>query len=125
MSDFEKRCFIIVEDEYYLARDVTDVLRRAGAEVMGPFPRERDALVAMQIERPDCAILDINTGDGPSFTLADTLTSRGVPFLFFTGYDDEVIPARFAGVPRLEKPVDHTRLVSVARGLCSAPSPPS
>jgi len=40
------------------------------------------------------------------FPLADALEARGVPLIFTTGYDDQVIPARYADVRRCEKPVN-------------------
>lgn len=46
--------------------------------------------------------------------MADALRARGVPFLFATGYDASVIPARYAGVRRCEKPVEPSQ---IARAL--------
>jgi hypothetical protein len=34
-----------------------------------------------------------------------------VPFLFTTGYDDDIIPARFRTTPRVEKPLDMTAVL--------------
>lgn len=121
MPTLEDCCVMIVEDEFYLAKDVQQTLKAAGAKVMGPFPGAEEALAAMEREQPHCAILDINTGRGANFELADVLRARGVPFLFFTGYDREVIPVRFAEVVRLEKPVDTGRLVRAAEQLCRTP----
>ena len=39
------------------------------------------------------------------------LKDRGIPFVFFTGYDQEVIPKTFAHVERLEKPVEPQQIV--------------
>jgi hypothetical protein len=33
------------------------------------------------------------------------LQAMGVPFIFITGYDPEVIPAEVTEIPRLQKPV--------------------
>ena len=63
-------------------------------------------------------ILDINLGRGASFDLARALHARSVPFLFSTGYDGSVIPAEFAHVPRLEKPVDIPRLLRAVEDQC-------
>ena len=109
---------LVVEDEYYLAKDVRQALKAEGADIIGPFPSHTEAAAALAERTPDCAILDVNLGQGASFDLADELRTKGVPFLFFTGYDREVIPIRFADVPRLEKPVDASRLVSAAVEVC-------
>ena len=121
MKELNGCCILVVEDEYYLARDLQQTLKAAGARVMGPFPGEEEALAAMERDPPHCAIIDVNLGGGAEFALADVLQARGVPFLFFTGYDREVIPARFSGVTRLEKPVDATRLMRAARAICESP----
>ena len=119
MRDLEGCCILVVEDQFYLAEDVQQTLERAGARILGPFPQQEKALAAMEQDRPDCAIIDVNLGGGANFELADEMTRRGVPFLFFTGYDQEVIPQRFAHVSRLEKPVDTARLVKAAQAVCS------
>ena len=116
----KNHCVLVVEDEFYLAKDVRQALKAEVAEIMGPYPGREEAVEALAERKPDCAILDVNLGHGASFDLADELRSRNVPFPFFTGYDREVIPARFAYVPRLEKPVDATRLVSAAVEVCRA-----
>jgi CheY-like chemotaxis protein len=113
---------MVVEDQFYLARDVQRALAEAGAAIAGPYPGLDDAVEALMARAPDCAILDVNLGEGASFELADRLCSEGVPFLFFTGYDAEVIPPRFADVPRLQKPVDQTRLIDAAELLCGTKS---
>ena len=97
-------------------------LKEEGAEIMGPFSSHQEALRALTQRTPNCAILDVNLGQGASFELADDLRARGVPFFFFTGYDREVIPSRFADVPRLEKPVDTPRLVAAAVAVCQGRS---
>ena len=108
MSDHQlEGCrILVVEDEYLIADDMRGALLDAGAEVLGPVPTVDAAMSLVAAEpRLDAALLDINLGGTMVFDLADTLTSRAVPFVFATGYDDSAIPDRFANVPRLEKPV--------------------
>ena len=38
--------------------------------------------------------------------VADELIARGVPLIFSTGYSGHEIPARYAHVPRIDKPFD-------------------
>lgn len=113
------RRVLVVEDEYYLATDAARALSARGVEVVGPFSGTEEALAALSRGHPDCAVLDINLGQGSNFALAGRLLDEGLPFLFFTGYDSEVIPARFAGVIRLEKPVDPARLAQAVEALCT------
>ena len=111
---------LVVEDDYYLATDAQVALTRAGATVLGPSARSDESLTLIAQHRPDCAVIDINLGGGPSFDLAEALRARSVPFLFLTGYDASVIPPEFADVERLEKPVNVSRLISSVTGLCAA-----
>jgi len=61
-------------------------------------------------DRLDGAVLDINLRGERAYPVADALSDRGVPFVFTTGYDTQVIPAPYARVPRCEKPVDLEQL---------------
>lgn len=123
MGSLADVCVLVVEDEFHLAKDARHALEKAGATVMGPFPRKREALAALHDRSPDCALVDVNLGAGPDFEVADALRARNVPFVFLTGYDREALPPRFAEAPRLEKPVDTARLVRAVEGACARPSP--
>jgi DNA-binding response OmpR family regulator len=118
VSKLAGRRVMVVEDEYYLAMDVATALTEAGAEVAGPFADYRVALKDLETRIPDCAVLDVNLGEGPSFDLPRILRMRTIPFLFFTGYDASAIPAEFAHVPRLEKPVTTARLLQAIADCC-------
>ena len=123
MTSLVGRKVMVVEDLYYLAMDVKAALAKAGAQVVGPFPNGKAALHRLADGALDCAILDVNLGEGASYDLARTLRSRGVPFLFFTGYDPGAIPAEFADVRRLEKPVDAARLLQAVANCLPARAP--
>jgi PAS domain S-box-containing protein len=96
---------LIIEDDYYLASDTSAALRGAGAQVIGPCPREDLALRLLEEQAPTAAVVDINLGGGPRFAVAEHLRSRHVPFVFLTGYDAGVIPEVFANIRRLQKPI--------------------
>ncbi|MEH3146505.1 MAG: GAF domain-containing protein [Methylobacterium frigidaeris] len=120
MVDLSGECILVVEDDFYLATDTARVVRRAGGTVLGPCPSEAAARAVLAAGAPTGAVLDINLGAGPSFALARELRGRGIPLLFITGYDEAVIPAEFAGVARLQKPVELAEIVGtlgrIARG---------
>ena len=65
---------------------------------------EDDYLVAMDL-------LDINLRDEKVYPVAEVLRTRGIPFVFTTGYDAWLVPEAYAGVRRLAKPVDIRALV--------------
>lgn len=105
---------LIVEDDYYLATDATMAIEQAGGTVIGPFASADDALVALDANGVDLAIIDINLGTGPAFDLARHLDSAKLPFLFATGYDQAVVPDDLQMVVRLEKPFHSAEMIRAA-----------
>ncbi|WP_398471743.1 PAS domain-containing protein [Tardiphaga sp.] len=103
---------LVVEDDYYLAGDTAAAVRGAGAEVLGPCPDEASTFGLLQNTTPTHAVLDLNLGGGgPRFEIARSLKSRGVPLVFMTGYDPDVIPSDLEAVPRLQKPISLRKIV--------------
>jgi DNA-binding response OmpR family regulator len=117
LPDLHNSKVLVLEDDYYLATDLQKALEAAGAQVIGPFPDAESATRALAELRPDCALLDVNLGKGPSFELPRALTDAAVPFAFVTGYDRETIPAEFAHVVRLEKPLAPGKVVEAITHL--------
>jgi CheY-like chemotaxis protein len=111
MAGLTGRSVMVVEDSFYLAMDVARTLEDAGARVLGPYSDGQEALRSLGDETPDCAVLDVNLGEGPGFSLARAMQDRAIPFVFFTGYDESAIPAELAHVVRLEKPVQGPHLL--------------
>ncbi|MBR0800935.1 response regulator [Bradyrhizobium jicamae] len=109
---------LVVEDEYFLANDLRIALTSLGAEVMPLAGDLHDAREQIARSGFDIGILDIDLRGDNSFALADELKRREIPFIFSTGYGSELIPARFAGVPRWEKPFDANALACHALQLC-------
>lgn len=115
------RRILAVEDEYFLADELDRELKAAGAVVLGPVPSVAAALEALASDRtPDAAVLDVNLGGQMAHPVADALLARNVPFVFMTGYDLATLPERFAGVPRLEKPIDTRVILSELGRLIAA-----
>jgi len=99
------RSVLVAEDEYFLADDLAAMLRRAGAEVVGPVATCEQAMTILEKSRRiDVAILDINLRGELVFGIADILIARGTIVVFSTGYPTELIPSRFHGVPVWRKP---------------------
>lgn len=116
--DLSGRTILVVEDDYYLASDTAAALRGAGATVLGPCSSEESALAMLDEATPSHAVLDLNLGGGgPRFEVAKSLRHRGVPFVFLTGYDPEVIPTDLVDVTRLQKPVPFKSIVEAVSQL--------
>lgn len=109
---------LVVEDDFYIAIDVERTLQNAGAVVVGPYGRVEDALAAIAREPIDCALVDVNLGDGPNFEVAQALRERGVSAVFTTGYGGEIFPEEFQGHTRLEKPVHPLQMVAAVAQAC-------
>ena len=118
--DLEKAAgkrILLVEDEYLIAQDIIRPLIDAGAEIIGPAATVQDALRLM-LSAPalDAAVLDVNLNGEMVFAVADALITRGVPFVFATGYGRESVPPRYGHITRCEKPVNAAQVAQALFG---------
>jgi DNA-binding response OmpR family regulator len=109
---------LIVEDEYLLASELEEVLKASRAEVVGPIHDLDTALDQVAGGGFDVAVIDINLHGQQAYQVAEELQGVGVPFLFATGYGEDVIPARFRDVVRFEKPYNMNKLLKHVGKLC-------
>ena len=117
------RRVLVVEDEYMLAEDLRHELIDAGATVIGPAGSVERTLALLASPSPlDAAKLDVNLRGEDVYPVADTLVARGVPFVFTTGYDASVLPARFDAATRCEKPINMKLVVQAVDGAIHAGS---
>jgi PAS domain S-box-containing protein len=116
---------MVVEDEALVAMVVSDAMIELGYQVVGPFSRPPDAIAAVKNNDIAAAILDINLAGTLVYPVAEELTSRGIPFVFVTGYGVESIDKRFADIPVLQKPIERETLqrifVNGAGGAADSP----
>lgn len=116
--DLTGRTVLVVEDDYYMATDTAAALRGAGADVIGPCPSVEAARELLENGTPTHAVLDLNLGGGgPQFEFARLLKARGLPFVFLTGYDPDVVPQDMQDVVRLQKPVQFRAIVEAVGQL--------
>lgn len=103
---------LVVEDEYLVAMELSDLLRDEGFAVIGPVPTVAAALAMLDRRLPDVCLLDVNLRGEQSVPVAQALHSRGVPFLLSSAYGPDTldhIPA-FAGAVNVGKPVSRQQL---------------
>jgi len=79
---------LIVEDEVFIAAELEDIVRDAGAEVVGPAMSAHDALRLIENHEITAAILDVRLGDHDSLPVARRLVAAAIPFIFHTGNSD-------------------------------------
>ncbi|WP_158541553.1 response regulator [Pelagibacterium lacus] len=109
-NDITGKCVLVVEDDYVLAREVCNDLRRHGANVLGPAPTVHYANLIMGKRKLDGAILDIKLFGEEVYELVDVLMARGVPIVFATAYQPDQIDARYRRFDVMTKPLDYTTL---------------
>ena len=107
---------LVVEDHYFVATEMTRLLRDLGAEIIGP-------VACLPLDAPtrsrslDLALLDVQIRGGTCFPLVDEMVGRGVPVALVTGYDRDTLPCRYRDLPRLEKPVERADLAAAVLRL--------
>jgi CheY-like chemotaxis protein len=98
------RRVLIVEDEGMVAMLLEDMLADLGHQVVARAVTVQEATNFIGTVDIDFAILDVNLNGERTYSLAETLTARGIPFAFSTGYANDGIEPRWRSAPALQKP---------------------
>ncbi len=101
---------VIVEDDLVLNLDLEDIIAHLGCIVAGNASTFTRALELASDATCDVAILDINLNGERSDEAADVLLARGVPVVFTTGYNRQVLAARHRDCPVVTKPYTSSSL---------------
>jgi DNA-binding NtrC family response regulator len=122
-ASLDAKTVLVIEDQFLIAIDTEQALRNAGAVDVRLASSVRDALKMLTSFVPDVVVLDFVLGDGTGSDVAKVLTDRQVPFVFATGYGDNVpIPGPYRHVPTVRKPFSVDDLVSqlnlAVRNIC-------
>jgi DNA-binding response OmpR family regulator len=118
IQNTSKPLVLILEDEALIALNLQDELQDAGYKIAGPFTTCAAALEWLQTTTPDTAILDAALKDGPCRDIALELSRREVPFLIYSGHqEDRQLLAEFDLVTWIEKPVPPLVLVQACHQL--------
>ena len=109
---------LVVEDEYFIARELSAILQDKGARVVGPFGNADQALDQIARDGFDVAVLDINLQGADGYACTDALRRHRVPLVVASAYDEARIPLRFSDVHLWQKPYSEPALVEDLRRLC-------
>lgn len=103
---------LIAEDNALLGISLHDILRRAGADVVGPVGTLQEAENLTRTEHLTGALLDIKLDEEEIWPAARILVSRGVPIMFCSGhFDHNTLPAEWSRHPILVKPARPANII--------------
>jgi CheY-like chemotaxis protein len=101
----DTRRILVVEDEFLIATTLQEWLEHVGFVVLGPVPSVEKALKLIDGETDiNAAVVDVNLGGVFAYPVADRLLSRKIPFIFTSGYEDDVLRIRYPQVKNCHKP---------------------
>ena len=107
------RLVLVVEDEFLIAMDLEQLLRRHGWRVLGPAATVAQALRLLAGETPDVALLDVNLRGELVTPVAAALRAGGVPFVLASAYQVPAqVAAALAGAPNVGKPTGERQLLA-------------
>jgi two-component sensor histidine kinase/DNA-binding response OmpR family regulator len=103
---------LVVEDEALIGMLTMHMVKEMGYSIVGPMTNIADANAVIGKDDFDVAIIDLNLNGVPAYPLADALHTKGVPFVFVTGYAQDSIDRRFSHIPIVQKPIPREDLAN-------------
>jgi CheY-like chemotaxis protein len=85
---------LLVEDAELIGELIHDMFSDAGAAVVAQTQSVSATLRILRTQPFDVVCLDILLGNEPSFPVADLLAEQGIPFVFVTACDSDIVPER-------------------------------
>lgn len=112
---------LIVEDEFLIAMELAATLEAHGFEVLGPVASVDKALQALEGERPDAVVLDLNLQGKAATEVAGKLRELDVPFVIASAYSNTDLPrhASLLGITNVGKPTDRVTLLRILRSIAA------
>jgi CheY-like chemotaxis protein len=113
----------VVEDEALVSMLIQDLLIDSGCDIAGSASGFDEALRKVDSIDFDVAILDINLNGKESFAIADAIATKGIPYLFSTGYGRAGLPDSYRDSIVLQKPFRQKEMLqALATALASVRS---
>ena len=110
---FSEAPILIVEDNLYLALDLSSAVEELDGRVIGPASTIAEALTLLDRHHVTAAIVDCHLPDGHAAALAQKLVERRVPFVIHTATRlPDTISQLHPDVPVLIKPVQPKALLT-------------
>jgi CheY-like chemotaxis protein len=113
------RRILVVEDDMLIRLSLEDMLVDLGCNSVSTAATIDEALKLIDAHEFDAATLDVNLNGTSSYAVADTLATRGVPFVFSTGYGAYFLREAHRDRPILKKPFSYEELAETITRLVS------
>ncbi len=111
------RRVLVVEDEMLVLLNLEDMLADLGCKSVSAAATVDQALALIDAQVFDAAMVDVNLDGKKSYSVADALVARGVPFVFSTGYSGQSLKDGYRDRPVLGKPYRNTELAEILTEL--------
>lgn len=111
MQSLWGRRILVLEDEYFLAHELERMLDTEGAVVIGPCSALEQVEI-VPLAEIDGAILNVRVRDGVSYSFAQRLRERGIPFVFASGQDRLSEPKEWHDSEWVLKPYEARQLIA-------------
>lgn len=108
---------LLVEDELLIAASLEIILEAHGYRILGPVATVAEAMMLLEAERPDMALLDYRLATTTTETLLPLLSQQGVPVCVLSGYGRQQLPASYDNCALLEKPFRTSSLLAALKTL--------
>jgi CheY-like chemotaxis protein len=84
---------LIIEDEFFVARDLANIVRGLGHQVTGRARTHAEARAAVASHRPGLILADVHLADGSSGieAVSEIVGSLEVPVIFITAYPERLL----------------------------------
>lgn len=117
-----QQSILVAEDEFIVGYDLCNTVKEAGYTVLGPYGDISSAMLALQKDKPDLAILDVKLDDGNVYPFAEKLLAEQVPVIFHSGnVSCDEVNRRFPHARALSKPCPPSEIIdSVQKVLAEA-----
>jgi len=110
---------LLIEDDETVAGALQCMLSALGYAIAGTTTRLDEVMGILDREPIDAAVLDIDLHGRASYPIADELATRGIPFIFSTGYGAQCLPEGYERFPLLTKPFRRSVLGGALANLLS------
>lgn len=97
---------LVLENEPFIALDMEDMLINYGASSVTCFDTQAEAMVWLEANRPQIAVVDPRLNDGLCTDVVAALANANVPFVVYSGAEvDEDVKLAFGKGAWLTKPI--------------------